>query len=97
MSSNPHMPWPLNWQNFSPSLNGGQSIASFFLLTSIFRTENSLEKQFGSVALWHIVPTARFGHFGRAKKLVSELVQNHYRNIISFSFLETDVVAHIHD
>lgn len=78
LSSNPYMPRPLNWQNLSPLLNKGQNIPAFLPLTSIFLTENSLEEQFGSASLWHIVPAARLGYFGRALKLVSEQLQKYY-------------------
>lgn len=50
LSSNPHMPRPFNWDDLAPSLTRGQNIPAFLPLTSIFHTENSLDKQFGSAS-----------------------------------------------
>ncbi len=64
------------------------------LLTSIFPTENSLDKQFGSASLWHIVPAAWLGYFGRARKLVSEQLQKYYSLWFSFHSLSQIALAY---
>lgn len=94
LSSNPHTPRPLNWQSNGSLLNRGQKITAFLHLTSIFLTENSLDKQFGSASLWHIMPTAWLGHFGRAHKLISEELELEHircRNITAIDFFSFSI------